>query len=332
MAIRSPPRLDWAPGDSGLVSYRDRLVQFHDADGRARRELASERIYDVRFREDGRIIVLDDRGSVTFKRDGELVEQTHFRTDSYRVPLAASMSGDGGRYVALSDGEVYAVQLGGERPERIWTLHAQSFGVFLGERNQSQKVGIEMSPDGRLVAIGYAQSTRAWIVIELATDQFLQRSTAKLDDRRPVTTPSATHPLPNQAGRSNAPQLFAFDQTGTRIAHAVPDHGPSWGVTRLDVEDRVLVKTVPGGANAVALDRGGQLAAYAYVKPPAGARGRLRIDYLSPEPSGGATVEVIDSLSLEPALPDIVALAFSRDSRQLACLASTGAIEIVPTP
>jgi len=139
-------------------------------------------------------------------------------------------------------------------------------------------------------------------------------------------------PMPNQPGRANAPQLFAFDQTGTRIAHAVPDAVPSWGVTRLDVEDRDLVKSVPGGANAVALDRGGQLAAYAYAKPPEGARGRLRIDYLSPEPTGNATVDILDSLSIEPALPDIVALAFSRDSRQLACLASSGAMEIVPTP
>jgi|GEM_PF-2345230 len=332
MAIRSPPRLDWAPGDSGLVSYRDRLVQLHDAEGRARRELASERIYDVRFCDDGRIIVLDDRGSITFKRDGELVEQTHFRIDASRLPLAASMSGDGDRYVALSEGEVFAVQLRGERPERIWTLHAQSFGVLLGERTQSAKVGIEMSSDGRLVAIGYTQSSRAWIVIELATDQFLQRSTVKLEEKRPVVMPHGIRPIPNQQGRANAPQLFAFDQAGTRIAHAVPDAVPSWGVTRLDVEDRDLVKSVPGGANAVALDRGGQLAAYAYARPPEGARGRLRIDYLSPEPAGGATVDVIDSLSIEPALPDIVALAFSRDSRQLACLASTGAIEIVPTP
>jgi hypothetical protein len=332
MAIRSPPRLDWAPGDSGLVSYRDRLVQLHDAEGRARRELASERIYDVRFREDGRIIVLDDRGSITFKRDGELVEQTHFRIDSNRLPIAASMSGDGDRYVALCEGEVFAVQLGGDRPERLWTLHAQSFGVHLGERTQAQKVGIEMSPDGRLVAIGYTQSARAWIVIELATDQFLQRSTVKLEERRPVPMTYGLGPIPPRHGRANAPQLFAFDETGTRLAHAVPDHVPSWGVTRLDVEERDLVKTVPGGAHAVALDRGGQLAAYAYAKPPEGSRGRLRIDYLSPEPTGGATVDVIDTLSIEPALPDLIALAFSRDSRQLACLSSTGAIEIVPTP
>ena len=40
----------------------------------------------------------------------------------------------------------------------------------------------------------------------------------------------------------------------------------------------------------------------------------------------------LDTLSIDPELPDLVAVAFSRDSRQLACLASTGAIEIVPVP
>jgi len=320
MAIRSPPRLDWAPGDSSIVSYRNRLVQLHDANGVAKRELASERIYDVRWRDDGMIVVLDDRGSLTFDRAGALVRQTHFRIDVLRAPHAASMSANGDRYVALGEREIFAVQLEGERPERIWTLHAASYGVGLGERGyrtESTRVGIEMSPDGRLVAIGYPGAGRAWIVIELATDQFLQRSAARSEA---------------PGGKAATPQLFAFDYAGTRLAHAVPDPGTSWGVTRLEVDDRELLRTVPGAAQAVALDRGGLLAAYAYAKPPDGERGRLRIDYLSPAPTGPATVETIDTLSIDPELPDIVALAFSRDSRQLACLASTGAIEIVPTP
>ncbi|MEO8841622.1 MAG: hypothetical protein ABI591_20585 [Kofleriaceae bacterium] len=299
------------------------MVQLHDANGRATRELASERIYDVRFRDDGRIIVLDDRGSITFKRDGELVEQTHFRIgDLVRSPHAASMSANGERYVAISERDVFVVQLVGEMPKRIWTLHAQSYGVGLRDprfSNQPSRVGIEMSPDGRLVAIGYSSGGRAWIVIEIESDQFLQRAGSK-------TEPSKI------SGRVAAPQLFAFDHAGTRLAHAVPDKTTSWGVTRLASEDREIAKTVPGGARAVALDRGGLLAAYAYEQPPEGARGRLRIDYLSPAETGPATVETIDTLSIEPDLPDIIALAFSRDSRQLACLASTGAIEIVPTP
>ena len=322
MAIRSPPRLDWAPGDSAIVSYRNRLVQLHDATGRATRELASERIYDVRWRDDGQIVVLDDRGSVTFDREGALVQQTHFRIDPMRTPHAASMSANGDRYVALGEAELFAVQLEGERPERIWTLHAQSYGMSLGERGyrtSSTRVGIAMSPDGRLVAVGYPGGGRSWIVIEVDSDRFLQRSTIRMDAAR-------------IGGKANAPQLFAFDYAGTRLATAVPDPGMCWGVTRLEVEDKEFARTVPGGAHAVEVDRGGLLAAYAYAKPPDGARGRLRIDYLSPEAEGAATVETIDTLSIEPELPDVIALAFSRDSRQLACLASTGAIEIVPTP
>lgn len=322
MAIRSPPRLSWAPDDSGLVSYRNRLVQLHDASGKARRELASERIYDVRFRNDGKIIVLDDRGSLTFKRDGELIEQTHFRIDGFDAPEAASMSDNGERYVAVGRREIFAVQLG-RKPERIWTLHAASYGVALAERGaglaNTNRIGIEMSPDGRFVAIGYSSGGRAWIVIELATDQFLQRASSPLD-------------TPKTAGRAAAPLLFAFDTHGKRLAIAAPDQGTSWGVVRLESSDREVTRTVPGTAAAVAMDGGGNLAAYAYAKAPDGSRGRLRIDYLSPSDEGGATVEVVDSLSIEPELPDVIALAFSRDSRQLACLASSGAIEIVPTP
>jgi hypothetical protein len=43
-------------------------------------------------------------------------------------------------------------------------------------------------------------------------------------------------------------------------------------------------------------------------------------------------VDILDTQTLESELPDLVALAFSRDRRRLACLSSTGAIEIVPVP
>ena len=65
---------------------------------------------------------------------------------------------------------------------------------------------------------------------------------------------------------------------------------------------------------------------------PPGARGRLRFDYLSPNAKGPVAVEILDTQTLEHELPDIAAMAFSRDRRRLACLASTGAIEIVPVP
>jgi hypothetical protein len=321
VAVRSPPRIDWAPDDDALVSYHVRTVQLHDRDGRATRELAHERSYDVRWCDDGHIIVLDDRGSVTFTRDGVLANQTNYRT-GLKSPQAASLSSDGGRYVALTDREIFVVQLGfvsgtREQLEQIWTFHARSYGVSLGDR--SDQIAVEISPNGKLVAIGYTSQDgvagrvgRGWLVIELATDQFLQRAWIKPETR---------------VGRA---QRFAFDVAGTRLAHAVPDLGDTWGVTNLDAD--AFARTVPGGAHAVALDRGGQLAAYAYPKTPPGARGRLRVDYLSPAQATTGTVEVLDTLSIDPELPDLVAIAFSHDSRQLACLASTGAIEIVPVP
>jgi hypothetical protein len=68
------------------------------------------------------------------------------------------------------------------------------------------------------------------------------------------------------------------------------------------------------GADAVALDTHGALAAFA-------TSGRVRFDDLE---TGG-------SLAL-PLELDPIALAFSPDSRSLACLASDGAVEIVPVP
>ena len=311
--MRSPPRLSWAPDDAALVSYRARTVQLHDASGAAVRELATERIYDVRFCDDAQIVVLDDRGSLTFSRDGALVAQTHFKIPA---PLAASMSASGDRYVALTDREIFAVQLVGERTERIWTLHARSYGVET--RELRAQLAVEISPDGRLVAIGFTQTIerqlgRGFLAIELATDTYLQRAWQRGELR-------------------GGTQQFAFDAAGARLAHALGDPLPTWGVTRLDADAEPRARPLPGGARAVALDRGGILAAYAYAAAPVGAVGRVRVDYLSPVATGSATVEVMDSLSIDPALPDIVAIAFSRDSRQLACLASTGAIEVVPVP
>jgi hypothetical protein len=74
-----------------------------------------------------------------------------------------------------------------------------------GYRTSSTRVGIAMSPDGRLVAVGYPGGGRSWIVIEVDSDRFLQRSTMRMDAAR-------------IGGKKNAPQLFAFDYAGTRLA------------------------------------------------------------------------------------------------------------------
>ena len=94
----------------------------------------------------------------------------------------------------------------------------------------------------------------------------------------------------------------------------------------------IYSREVPGGHTAVALEYRGDLVAYAYRAVPAGARGRLRFDYLTPAVAGPTRVEILDTQTLEVELPDVVAMAFSHDRRRLACLASTGAIEIVPVP
>ena len=71
----------------------------------------------------------------------------------------------------------------------------------------------------------------------------------------------------------------------------------------------------------------GVIAAYGYRTAP-----RLRFDYLSPDAKGAATVDVVDTLWLDSEVPDLVALAFSADSRRIACLASSRAIDVVPVP
>ena len=118
---------------------------------------------------------------------------------------------------------------------------------------------------------------------------------------------------------------------GARLAQALPDPSPALGVIRVNTGE-VYPRQMTGGATAVAIDRSGELVAYAYREVPAGARGRLRVDYLDPKAKGGVLVDILDTQTLESELPDLVALAFSHDRRRLACLSSTAAIEIVPVP
>jgi hypothetical protein len=123
-----------------------------------------------------------------------------------------------------------------------------------------------------------------------------------------------------------------LDLTGKRLVTAVPEVGvPSLGAIRIGTGE-IYPRRMPGGVSAVAIELRGQLAAYAFREVPPGARGRLRFDYLSPNAKGDVVVEILDTQTLEVELPDIAAMAFSRDRRRLACLASTGAIEIVPVP
>jgi hypothetical protein len=316
---RSPPRIDWAPGDVALATCRLGAVHVHDLRGRtspqrASRELAADRILDARWQADGRILGIDDRGALEWGADGELAGQRH--ATEPRPPHAAFIAADGQRFVAIGPGvraslpsDLYVKDISGER---VWTLNGYSHEILGWEG----RLSAALSGDGTLVAVGYetpGSRSRSFVVIEIESDDVLDRGKLR--------------------GPARGPLLLAFDEAGTRLVQGVADSAEGLSPIRVGLgRTEAYGLGHPGGAVAVAIDRGGQLAAFAYPAPPPGARGRLRVDYLSPEALGMPTVEVLDTLSIEPALPDLVALAFSRDSRSLACLASTGAIEIVPVP
>lgn len=78
-----------------------------------------------------------------------------------------------------------------------------------------------------------------------------------------------------------------------------------------------------GGAQAVALDDRGLVAAYA--TGPA-----IRLDYLDAAATGPRLVAVTESLAIDIELAEITALAFDPTSRMIACVSSTNAVDIVP--
>jgi hypothetical protein len=43
-------------------------------------------------------------------------------------------------------------------------------------------------------------------------------------------------------------------------------------------------------------------------------------------------LEIIDTLSIDPDLAEIAAIAFSPDSRRIACLGTDGNLDVVPVP
>jgi hypothetical protein len=337
VAYRSPPRIDWAPDDRSLVSCIAGVVHAHDLSGRTSprartaiytREVAAHDVLDARFMPDGRILGVDHRGTLVWQANGELVAQRHMSEP--RRPHAASIAADGARFVVIGPGvlrsraqtEIYVMSTEGER---VWTLNPYGHDVDVHEGRASSA----LSGDGRVVAIGYQTASRRhdFVVIDLASDASFDRGAA----RAPGTPPAS------------GPVLLALDGPGDRFALAAPGTGLQLGVIRVgrdgdappapaDPDAVVYTWPHPAGAACIALDRSGGLAAFGYPAPPEGARGRLRVEYLSPVPATASTIAVLDSLSLDAALPDLVALAFSHDSRQLACLASTGAIEIVPVP
>jgi hypothetical protein len=59
---------------------------------------------------------------------------------------------------------------------------------------------------------------------------------------------------------------------------------------------------------------------------------RLRVDYLEPGVKRVSRIAILDALWIDSDLDDIVALAFDRTSRRIACRGASGSIDIVPVP
>jgi hypothetical protein len=319
-------RIDWAPDDRALVSCIAGAVRIHDLSGRASprarvkiytREVAAARVLDARWRADGNVLGIDDRGMLVWNAVGELVAQRHM-LDERRAVFAAIAAG-GTHFVSIaparnrvpSSSAVYITAVAGERE---WTLNPNAHDVAVWEG----RAQAALSGDAKVVAIGYQTQGRRheFIAIEVESDLMLDRGSVRAGG-----TPPASGPV-----------MVALDEHGERLALAAPGTGDQMGVIRLGRGAEDYERSHPSGAHALALDATGNLAAFGYAATPDGARGRLRVEYLDHASTTSATVGVLDTLSIDPALPDIVALAFSRDSRCLACLASTGEIEIVPVP
>jgi hypothetical protein len=305
-------RIEWAPDDSALVSCIGGAVRIHDPRAPTRAREVAERVLDARYLDDGRILAIDDRGWQRWTATGELVGQRH-ASDPRRASTAALAAG-GTRYVATrqqggraASVEIFIKSVDGER---LWTLNAAAHDLLISDR-----VNAQLSGDGAVVAIGYRMQHAPprrleFVVIDVENDVVLDRGSARMAE------PSADLSID-------------LDATGDRLALSGSDE--SLGVIRTGRGDSYL-RHDASGTLALALDRSGNLAAFAFATIPEGARGRVRVDYLSHDADGPPTVTVIDTLTIEPALPDVIAVAFSRDSRDLACLASDGTIEVVPVP
>jgi len=279
-------------------------------EGTTTREVARD-VFDMRWLADGPMFTVEDRGFLRWRRDGALVDE-HQRVPRYNYQklVGAVIASSGARFVAL-DGQV------GYSP--VATVANVAGPIFQlrvdGARSEGPRT-VALSGDGSRVAIAYdtVEAGRGVAVWDVDDEKLLDRTWA-------------AQPIDREASAK-----LELDLTGKRMIAAVPEVGVgSLGAIRIDTGE-IYPRRLLGGVSAVAIELRGQLAAYAYREVPVGARGRLRFDYLSPNAKGDVAVEILDTQTLEHELPDIAAMAFSRDRRRLACLASTGAIEIVPVP
>lgn len=299
-------RIEWDPLDAAIATCLDHVVNIHES-GRVRKH--AHDILDMRWLADGVILTIDVHGGMTSTRDGKILEQRTRVPDFQAMQLFdATIAAGGDRFVAVDKATDYTFF-------NVSVVTIPPRTVFRPKLlDSTHQIRTALSGDGRTLAIGYRTATgRGFMVFDIE-DQLLLDGAESAGSNREMR------------------QVLELDYAGRRLAQAVDDDlSPAHGVLRLG-RGGEFPREMAGGTTAVALERNGELVAYAYRTAPTGARGRLRFDYLSPAREGEVAVEVLDTQTLESELPDLVALAFSHDRRRLACLSSTGAIEIVPVP
>ena len=302
-------RIEWSLDGKHLASCVAGVLRVHDLAG-ASTILDGPDLLDARWHGDA-LVGIDRHGTLRWYRDGGGTEPVRIS----RVMLAhASIARDRDVVLAIA---AHATEIVTFEDKTVWTLdrYKHAVGVF------EDRTSAALSPDGAIVAIGYEtraaanysyerREGRGWLVIDTAKDRVVDRSWSP-------------------TRRSLAPLGFAFDAKRKRLAIASPEAGTTIGMLRIDRDDK-YARTHLGGARAVALDDRGVLAAYAY--PPGVGERRLRVDYLEPGAKGGSAIAIVDTLWIDPALDDIVAVAFDRQSRRIACIDAKARVDVVPVP
>ena len=281
----------------------------HDVEGASR--ILDGELLDARWRDASVIVAIAADGRRRWYRDGavEIIGEPARRLLEHAA-IAAGVD-----EVLVIGGGVRVESLDGDTR---WTLDGYKHpGTF------ETKTNAILSSDGKLVAIAYEtkaeadyryrrEAGRGWVVFDTIENE--------LTDRQWLPMPQL-----------HAQVALAFCGKSKRLAIATPDVGISVGAIRVG-RDEKYPRSHLGGARAVALDDRGVLAAYAYPKSITEAPRRLRVDYLEPGAKGGAAITILDTLWIDPAIDDIVALAFDAKSRRIACVDATGRLDIVPVP
>jgi len=307
-------RLVWS--GARIASLVDGRVRVHEADGAVLVEPPFERpVLDLDVDARGGVLTFDDTGGLR-----RWLPHAHGRTQLPLRPTSVSLAAR--RRLLVADAA-------GARPS-VHTLdgrHVWTFSFADHALHASGARSAVLAPDGAALAISYATLPgdprppgRGWIVLAVDATKPGEQVAFKELDR---------HWL--QTSAEPGPTLFAFDARAARMIHASPETTPHVGAIRIGKQrkDPARYTTAhPGGAHAIALDPRGIIAAYAYPDAPR----RVRVDYLDPADAELSMIEVLETLTIDPALPDVAALAFSPDSHAIACLSRSGAIEIVPVP